>query len=133
MKTCKSEADAYLIEHFGMTAEAIRRVMKNHKREVNKEAREVIENLDFYKNPLDYVDADQLPEGWDEKYDEADGYPELYNYAKDLFGNDGAKVFKDLISWGTPYGGMGSACEALQLIRNEEPDEEGHPTDCPWG
>lgn len=111
----KTDRDAYLVERFGMTAEAIVRVMKNHRRIVNSEAREVIEHLDYYMNPTDYVDAEMLPEGWDEN-GEADGYPELYTYAADLFGEEGPTIFKKLISQGTTHGGMGSACEALELI-----------------
>lgn len=119
------DVNAYLIERFGMTAEAIARVMKNHRRIVNSEAREVIEHLDYYMNPTNYVDAEQLPEGWDDN-GEADGYPELYTYAADLFGEDGARVFKALISWGTAHGGMGSALEALRLIKEAPPrSEEG--------
>ena len=132
------ETDAYLIERFGMTVEAISRVMKNHRRIVNSEAHEVIEHLDYYMNPTDYVDEDMLPEDWDDN-GEADGYPALYTYARDLFGEDGPKVFKDLISWGTTHGGMGSACEAVDLIRIDAEDEAAHdeegqpPHDCPWG
>ena len=125
MTNDKTDIDVYLVKHFGMTAEAIVRVMKNHRRIVNSEAHEVIEHLDFYMNPTDYVDEDALPENWNESGD-GDGYPELYTYAEDLFGDDGPAVFKRLISQGTTHGGMGSALEALRLIKEAPPrSEEG--------
>lgn len=112
--------DDYLIKRFGMTAEAMRRVMKNHKSIVNAEVHKTIWNADYYMNPTDYIDADDLPDGWDEKDEDDDGYSNLYNYAEDLFGEDGTKVFKSLISWGTKYGGMGSAVEALVMLDGKE-------------
>jgi hypothetical protein len=59
---------------------------------------------------------------WEEKDDDDDGYPNLYLYADGLFGEDGTKVFKDLISRGTLHGGMGSALEAMELIDAERTD-----------
>ena len=114
------DVNAYLIQRFGMTADAIMRVMRTHKRIVNSEVHETVRHADFYINPTDYCDPTDLPlRDWEEKDDDDDGYPNLYLYADDLFGEDGTKVFKDLISRGTLHGGMGSALEAMALIDAE--------------
>lgn len=110
-----SKEDVYLVERFGMTREAIARVLHNHTCIVTDECREIIKHADYYINPTDYCDGEYLTNlfpFWENKDDDDDGYPLLHEYGKE----SQATVFKGLISRGTRYGGMGSACEAVNMV-----------------
>ena len=84
---------------------------------INGEVQEVIEHADYYMNPTDYCDEEYLKEEFGEdaleKDEDADGYPNLYDYRK---GHSAVMLFKDLISCRTYFGGHTSAIEACKLM-----------------
>lgn len=104
-------------EKFGMTPEKCREIMETVARIINWEAAEIIEHADYYMDPTSYVDEDDLKEEYGpdalEKDDDADGYPNLYDFRK---GNSPEKLFMDLISLHTHYGGHTTAIEACKLM-----------------
>lgn len=102
-------------DHFGMSPEKARQILESLRRIVNSEVHNVIENADFYIDPLGYADQDSLEERYGklEKDDDADGYACLYDYGKQ---NSAISAFMDIISSHTYYGGYTSATEACNLM-----------------
>lgn len=105
------------IEKFGITPEKCKEIMVRFTEIVNAEAEEIIEHADYYIDPTSYCDEEYLKEEYGEdaldKYDDSDGYPNLYDYKKM---NSPESLFKELISYHTSYGGMGTAMAACSLI-----------------
>lgn len=98
------------VSFFGMTLEAERRVMKNAVRLIA----EVVDDYVFGCDSGSEFWREYFT-GWseelDEKVEQAD-YPSdfCYHLPSDEW------LFKNLISWGTSRGGMGSACEECARI-----------------
>lgn len=107
-------------EYYGMSPETAEDLLEALARIVNAEVREAIEHADYYMNPLDYCDADQLKETYGddclEKWDEDDGYSKLYDFKKQ---NTAMYTFQRLISNASRHGGYGSACAACKLMNIE--------------
>lgn len=95
--------DWYLIERFGMTKKAIARVMQNAMNKIDSEVEQFAEAIDPDHDTLDRLFDDPA---WDD-----DGNLTWKSYgAKAAF-----SIFQDIISWNTPFGGKGSACEACEM------------------
>ena len=103
---------------FGIKPEKAKELMERLQEIVTKEVREVIENADFYMNPMDYYcDEDSVREEYGddvfEKNGCSDGYPNLYDYKKQT---SAEKCFMDFISYHTRYGGHSSAIDACRFM-----------------
>lgn len=96
--------DIYLIGRFGMTREAVVRVLNNVVRLVDSEVEQFAEAVD-----PDHEELDDLVDGgfWDEN---GDMRWNSYGSSKVAFA-----IFKDVISWNTRYGGASSATEACKM------------------
>lgn len=101
---------AHIANFYGMTVDAERRVMKNALRLI----REIVDDYVFGCDSGS-EDWREYFKGWTEELDEAVDkaeYPSdfCYHLPSDEW------LFKELISWGTTRGGMGSACEECAKI-----------------
>lgn len=108
-------------EYFGLTPEKCKELMEALAKIVNEEVREAIAHADYYMNPLDYCDKDDLKETYGEdcleKEDEDDdGYTKLYDFKKN---GTAAYAFQRLISIKTTHAGYGSATAACKLMELE--------------
>ena len=104
-------------ERFGISPQKCKEVMEQVANIINSEVQEVIEHADYYIDPLAYCSKEHLEEEFGEdaleKDDDADGYPNLYDYRKS---HSAEMLFKHLISWHTHYGGHTTAIEACKLM-----------------
>ena len=105
-------------DQFGITPDKCAELMNRLAAIVDTEVEEVIKHADFYMNPLDYCNEEQLKEefgeDWDEKEDEDDdGYINLYSFKKS---HSAADTFQRFISYRTRYGGYTSALDACDLM-----------------
>ena len=104
-------------EKFGMSPDKCKELMERVAEIINGEVQEVIEHADYYIDPLAYCSKKQLIEEFGEdaleKDEDADGYPNLYDYRKS---HSAVMLFMDLISSHTHYGGHTSAIEACELM-----------------
>lgn len=103
---------------YGMSPERCKRLMIDVADMITSECREVIAHADYYKNPLDYLDADQLEKmygaGCLEKDDEDDdGFVKIFNVRAKATAE---WMFKRLISLHTTHGGHTDAVEACRLM-----------------
>lgn len=111
---------AHIANYFGMTVEAERRVMKNAIRLI----REIVDDYVFGCDSGSEDWRDYFT-GWSEELDakvEESDYPSdfCYSLPSDEW------LFKNLISWGTGRGGMGSAieeCEKIGKVLNEDSED----------
>ena len=99
-----TDDDLYLIGRFGMTREAVVRVLNNVVRLVDSEVEQFAEAVD-----PDHEELDDLVDGgfWDEN---GGMRWNSYGSSKVAFA-----IFKDVISWNTRYGGASSATEACKM------------------
>lgn len=103
-----SGKDREYIDEFGMTQEAMKRIMRN----VNMLICEI------------YSDVNTLLEETGASKQIRDEYeiPNDHEIFEPCINN--MKLFQVVISWGTPYGGSTSAIEALKDIGMSEPPEK---------
>jgi len=109
--------ESEFVEKFGLSPKLAGEIMDAVDAIVTSEAQTIIEHCDFYMNPTDYCDEEQLIDEYGEdafeKDDDADGYPNLYDYRKS---HSATEVFKRLFSYRTKYAGHTTAIEAINLI-----------------
>lgn len=105
------------INDFGITPGKAKELMERLCQIVNAEVKEVIRHADYYINPFDYCEAEDLEEiyGEDalEKDDDDDGYTNLYEFGHQ---HSAVSTFMDFISFHTKHGGHTSAINACDLM-----------------
>lgn len=109
-------------EYFGLTPEKCKELMEALAKIVNEEVREAIAHADYYMNPLDYCDEDDLKETYGEKClekedEDDDGYVGLYDFKRR--GSSAAYAFQRFVSNRTSHAGYGSATAACKLMELE--------------